>query len=183
MALEYDNETVPKLARFKRVRAGKWSLGSERSLLDMSDLAAYLLALERYPEVAELGEAVAANLVFKGSYILWGPGSLVIATGCRALRLLGHHEKARQVYNPIGLNPASVINRPIIEQTIREAAGTLGRGAWKVVVRNYITELEDAYSGRPGTEWYPVEQMEAHLKEALALARRSIEPKSRVPRT
>jgi hypothetical protein len=48
----------------KRVRAGKWSLWSTKSLAEMAQLATYLLALGRHPEAPEIGEFVSDIVCF-----------------------------------------------------------------------------------------------------------------------
>jgi hypothetical protein len=174
-AFESAGEANGKLARFKRVRVGKWSLRSSKSLSDMADLATDLLALERYEEAAEIEEFVSQNVAFKGDYNLWTWAACAIGVGVRAWRLLGENNKADRVYQPVRDHPAYIINRSSDDERLREAPDNIQRKAFRLVTRTYIMRLEDARAGRPGTEWFPVDQMESSLAEALAGIRESLE--------
>ena len=65
-AFDPAGELNPKVARFKLVRVGKWSLKSKQSLWDIVDLATYLLALDRNREAADIGDFISAEVVFGG---------------------------------------------------------------------------------------------------------------------
>ena len=96
-AFSPDDEKNAKLAKFKLARAAKWSLRSGKSLLDMGDLATYLLALNRREEAVEIGEFVSQNVQFAGNYDIWTPAAYAITVGARAARLLGQDERSARI--------------------------------------------------------------------------------------
>jgi hypothetical protein len=180
MAFGFDGETVPKLASFKRVRAGKWSLRSVKSLSEMAELATYLFALGRYEEAAEIGQFVSEEVLFSGNYNLWSPASYSIVVGARASRLLGQEDRASKIFAPLKTNPSHCFNQGTLKQIIRETYDSLRQGAsLRLVARHNTLLLEESHAGRPGTEWYPIAELEAQLNQALALIRHSLEPKTR----
>ncbi len=173
-AFDPTGEANPKLARFKAARIDKWSLRSSKSLWDMSDLATYLLALERYGEAADIGEFVSRSVSFGGNYNLWTPAACAIAIGVRAARFLGENERSRHIYEPIGIHPHYVINRLMEEQTLRETPDALNEKMFMGITRSTVGRIEDAREGRADTEWYPIAEMEKYLALALAGLRKSL---------
>jgi hypothetical protein len=182
LAFEFEGENVPKLAKFKRVRAGKWSLRSAKSLSEIAELATYLLALERYEEAAEIGQFVSEGIEFSGNYDLWSPASQSIAIGARASRMLGQEDRASKIFAPLKTNPSHCFNQATLKQILRETYDSLRQGvSLKLIACHNALVLEEFYAGRGGTEWYPITELEAQLNQALALIRQSLEPRRSNP--
>lgn len=162
-----EGEIVPKLKRFKDARQGKWNLCSSRSLHDIGDLIIFLLAGGRYAEGGEIGEFLSRNVHFKGDYNLWSPATYAIAAGARCARQLDQEDKAKEIFLPVLKNPSGILfERKILEQVIRQAPESMPSDALSLT-RGHILFLEEAWAGRPGTEWYPIERIEEQLSQAL----------------
>ena len=178
-AFDFSKETNAKLAKFKQVREGRWSLRSEKSLRDMAELALSLLALGRLEEVAQIGEFVAQNVSFHGDYDIWGAAADSIFAASRACRILGDEPRRRRLFEPIRVSPPNVINEIATRGAMdvyTDAGGTPTGSSARLVARSHIGDLEDALSGRAGMEWMPIDVLEQQLVDALAGIRHSLEP-------
>jgi hypothetical protein len=98
-AFDHKLEPNTKLAKFKEVRSGKWSLRSVKS--------------RRLEEAAEIAEFVAQNVSFQGNYKIWSPGAGAIGVGARACRMLGDESRRKRTFEPVRVAPPNIINEVI----------------------------------------------------------------------
>jgi hypothetical protein len=182
-----DGESNRWLAKYKQARLGKWSIRSGRSLADMSDLAAFYLALDRYDSAIEVAEFVRGNVFFAGDYNLWTFAADTLCFGAYACRRTDRLDQEIALFEPVIINPGRVIpDRQQLEpEMFEERAKLLAYGAERSVdarlraigtLRHQVYYYEAAKFNVPRTEWFPVADFEEEISSALKLLRLNIEP-------
>src|SRR5689334_9254929 len=91
-----DDEPNGFLRKFKSTRVSKWRLTSSASLWEMSDLATYLLALERPTEAIDVAGYPADRVQFRRDYNIWSPVSCCMNVRSHAQHILGVRSPPRK---------------------------------------------------------------------------------------
>ena len=174
------------LEQYKQARLRKWSVRSGRSLEEMSDLAAFYLAIARYDSAIEVAEFVHRHVVFAGDYNIWTFAAIALCHGAYACHRTGRIEQEMALFKPIRINPARIFgDRNQLEPEIRgERAKLLARSAEKsasarldalTALRYQVYYFEAANFNVPKTEWFPIAELESQISLALELLRNNIE--------
>jgi hypothetical protein len=182
-----DGESNRWLAKYKQARLGKWSIRSGRSLADMSDLAAFYLALDRYDSAIDVAEFVRGHVVFAGDYNIWTFAANALCYGAYACRRTDRLDQEIALFEPVIVNPERVIpDRQQLEpEMLEERARLLTYGTERSVsarlraigtLRHQVYYYQAAKFNVPRTEWFPVGEFEQEISSALKLLRLNIEP-------
>src|SRR3954451_6347238 len=109
-ALRSESESNVFLKKFKSARESKVSFGKQSYLWDVSDLAHYLTALERWDEVVEVADFLIGNVSFPDPFnaMIWLPVTYVVRCKFYAFNSQGREPEAISAIAPLITHPGHV---------------------------------------------------------------------------
>lgn len=122
-----EDETDLFLRKYKMSLSKRLTLSKMKELFEETDLAYYLVALDRKQEALAVTSFLSSNVSFSGNYNIWSPVGYSICLQIRLYRLSGNFELSSKGLSLLRMYPVYVIQEDKIEEKLDQLRFQLNR--------------------------------------------------------